>query len=193
MMTNTSAIAAQLVHLKEVPLSHGVLAVLVCVAAVIDWRTLRLPNWLTFGTLACGLAVSAVHPAPDESLWRALGGALAGLGCTLPFYVLRVMGAGDTKLMAGVGAFLGFPAVLGAVVYTFIAGGIAAIAFALWRRSLKRFAANVIRAAQGLVYTALAGVHSTVALPRGASVGKLPYGLAICAGTLAWLVFPFFL
>lgn len=183
-------LAAQLARLQEMPPAHLVLATLVCIAAVIDWRTMRVPNWLTLGTFACGIAFGILHPAPDNNLWRALAGALAGLACTVPFYTLRVMGAGDAKLMAGVGAFLGFPGVLGAVVYTFIAGGVLAIAFAVWRGTLKRVAANSMHATRDLAYAAMAGLRGTVALPQGASAGKLPYGLAICVGTLAWLAFP---
>src|SRR5687768_12531749 len=100
------------------------------------------------------------------------------------------MGAGDVKLMAGVGAFVGFPAILGALLCIFIAGGVLAIAIAAWRRSLRRLAVNVSDATQGMFYTAMAGVRTTVAIPRGASIGKLPYGVAVCAGTLAWLFLP---
>jgi prepilin peptidase CpaA len=173
-----------------VPLAHATLAAIVCIAAVIDVRTMRLPNWLTVAALAAGLLFSAIAPAPDNSFWRALGGAGAGLAVTLPLYVLRLMGAGDVKLIAGVGAFLGFPAIFGALAYVFIAGGVLAIVIAIWRRSLKRLAVNVTQATQGLFYTAMAGVRSTVVLSQGASIGKLPYGVAICAGTLAWLFIP---
>ena len=181
-MTATSFLA--------IPPAHAMLAVLLCVGAAIDWRTMRLPNWLTAGGMVAGLLVNAFWPAPGASGWWALAGLAGGMACTLPFYTLRVMGAGDVKLMGAVGACLGAPAVLGAVVYTFIAGGIAAILFAIWRRSFKRLAVNVGDATKGLLYVALAGVRGTVFLPAGASIGKLPYGLAICAGTLAWLAFP---
>ena len=188
-MDEVSMMAAQLARLQHAPPAHALLAVVVCTAAVIDWRTMRLPNWLTAGAMALGLFVNVFWPAPGMSAWWALAGLGAGLACTLPFYVLRVMGAGDVKLVAAVGAFLGVPSVFGAVVCTFIAGGIAAVAFAIWRRAFKRLAVNVNQAAQGLFYAALGGVHAGAILPLG-SVGKLPYGLAICAGTLTWLALP---
>ena len=175
---------------SSIPLAHAVLAAILCVAAAIDARTMRLPNWLTLATLVCGLVFAAVHPATDNTFWRALAGAATGLAVTLPLYALRLMGAGDAKLMAGVGAFLGFPAELGALAYILIAGGVLAIGIAAWRRSFRRLAVNVTQATQGLFYTAISGVRSTVAMPQGASVGKLPYAVAVCAGTLAWLFGP---
>jgi prepilin peptidase CpaA len=185
-----SILATQLARLQEMPPAYAALAIVVCIAAATDACTMRVPNWLTFGAFAAGLAFGALAPAPGNDVWRALGGAATGLACTLPFYALRVMGAGDAKLMAAVGAFTGFPAVLGALVYVFMAGGLAAIVFAIRRRALKRLAVNVGHATQGLLYGALAGVRGTAAVPQAASVGKLPYGIAICAGTLAWLAFP---
>jgi prepilin peptidase CpaA len=183
-------LADQLALLQRIAPAHAALAIAVCLAAAIDARTMRVPNWLTFGAFAAGLVFSVVAPAPGNDLWRALGGAATGLACTLPFYVVRVMGAGDAKLMAAVGAFVGFPAVLGALAYIFVAGGVVAIVLAIRRRALKRLAINVGHATQGLLYAALAGVRGTADVPQAASVGKLPYGLAICTGTLAWLAFP---
>jgi prepilin peptidase CpaA len=54
-------------------------------------------------------------------------GALFGFGVLLAFYVLGGMGAGDVKLMAAVGAWLGMPNTF----YVFIASSLAAGAYAL--------------------------------------------------------------
>jgi prepilin peptidase CpaA len=150
-----------------------VLAAFLVAGAWIDWRTFRIPNWLTLSGLAAGLAYNA-SPAPGAlGFLTALGGAAIGLAALLPLYAGRVMGAGDVKLMALVGAFLGTSQVLFAVLFTFIAGGIAALAFALWTQSTGRLALNVSELVRGG--------------PGIASVGRLPYGISICAGTLAWL------
>ena len=118
-------------------------------------------------------------------------GALAGLGVglvvLLPVYALRVMGAGDVKLMAMVGAIVGLPDILQAVLYSLIVGGVAAVAFA--------------RLPQGLAphddqrhgHRAVHGIRRrrrrtpTPARAGRASVGKLPYGVSIAGGTIAWL------
>jgi prepilin peptidase CpaA len=79
---------------------------LLAVAAVIDWRTRRIPNWLTFTLVLSGLAQS-VMPQALVSPGDALLGALAGFALMFPMYALRAVGGGDVKLIAGIGAWLG--------------------------------------------------------------------------------------
>jgi prepilin peptidase CpaA len=159
------------------------LAVLLIAAAVIDWRTYRIPNWLTVGGMVCGLLVN-VAPG-GAGILSALGGLAIGLAVLLPMYVLRVMGAGDVKLMAAAGAFLGTSEILYAILFTFIAGGVFALVFALWHRAFLRMAANVGGVVRSMGYAAIGGFRP--APPTGTSIGKLPYGISICVGTIAWL------
>lgn len=164
------------------------LIALLVVGAVIDWRTYRIPNWLTVG----GAAFALIHSALSATTWHAgLLAALAGLGVglvsLLPLYVLRVMGAGDVKLMAMVGAFLGTPDILFAVLWTFIAGGVAAVAFALWHRAFARMATNIRDVVQSMAFAAATGQRSAAGIGATRSIGNLPYGISISAGTIAWL------
>ena len=74
-------------------------------ACATDLRTSRIPNLLTFSAAAAGLAWHAFGGwAPLAS---ALGGLALGLLLFLPIYLLRGMGAGDVKLLAALGAWLG--------------------------------------------------------------------------------------
>ena len=100
---------------------------------------------------------------------------------------MRVLGAGDVKLMAMVGAFLGLPEILPALLFVFIAGGLAALAFVVLHRSVPRLAANLRAIAQGSLLWALTG-HRVGGMAPGMSVGKLPYGVSISAGSLLYLV-----
>lgn len=155
----------------------GPLFILLPLAAVCDLRTGRIPNALVGSGIALGLAVNALSPAANDLL-LAVGGLFAGLGLLLPLHVLRAMGAGDVKLMAMCGAFLGLPATLWAVLSTLLAGGLLALGVLAWNGALRHGLNNVLALARG-GQPALAG----------RSAGSLPYGVAIAAGTLGYLLF----
>jgi prepilin peptidase CpaA len=166
-----------------------VLIALLALAAVIDWRTYRIPNWLSLSGTVFGLGYATLSgPAWSTGLLLAAAGLGAGLLVLLPVYALRVMGAGDVKLMAMVGAIVGFPDILHALLYTLIAGGVAAIGFALYRRTFRRMSSNVADIVQTMAFAAVAGFRSDPALAAPTSVGRLPYGVCIAAGTIAWLI-----
>ncbi len=104
--------------------------------AVIDLYTRRVPNLLTLGLAGAGLAFAALRISTIG-----LGGAVAGFGLgfvlMLPGHLLGATGAGDVKLLAAVGAWLG-PARTGqAFFYTAIAGGVLAVVVAIRRRRLR--------------------------------------------------------
>lgn len=166
----------------------GLLVALLAAAAVVDVRTMRIPNWLTVGGLLCGLAVSAsAAPRLMQGVGDSVVGALLGLGVLLPLWLVRVLGAGDVKLMAAVGAFLGPLPTLHALAYVAMAGGVAALLVAAWRGSLGRLLQNVYFIVAVVRTPGGASVNGTVS-PTVPSVGKLPYGLCICIGTVAFLL-----
>ncbi|MDQ0571633.1 prepilin peptidase CpaA [Variovorax paradoxus] len=164
----------------------GGLFVLLVMAAVSDGRFYRIPNWLTFGGMTFAVIYGTFAArTPLSGASHALGGLGTGLAIMLPFYALGIMGAGDVKLMAMVGAFLGPYQTLQAILFTCIAGGVAAVAFAIHRRRLCHMLANVKAAAQGMAVSGMAGVRPSGTIDERQSVGKLPYGICICAGTVA--------
>ena len=185
-MLELNTLAQPLAKLLASP-SEVVLVALLIAAAVIDWRTYRIPNWLTVGGMAFGLLYNAAAHGLTAGLLPALGGLGIGLVLLLPLYALRVMGAGDVKLMAMVGAFIGSSGILYAVLFTFIAGGVAALAFGIYRRAVRRMAGNVVDIVRFMTFAAVAGFRPQPAVAGRTSIGKLPYGISIAAGTMAWL------
>ncbi|WP_211470480.1 prepilin peptidase [Collimonas humicola] len=167
----------------------GVLIALLIVASICDFRFYRIPNWLTASGTAFGLIYNTMVPISLHIgvLW-AFEGLLLGLLMTLPLYVLKVMGAGDVKLMAMVGAFLGVPAIFYAAVSTFIVGGIFALGFALFHRALGRMLGNVKNIAQTMMLSAIGGIKPEIRLEASQSVGKLPYGISIGIGATGYMV-----
>jgi prepilin peptidase CpaA len=160
----------------------------VVVAAIFDVRTHRIPNWLVLlGAVTC-IAGQMIQPALlDFGLAGALKGIAVGFALLLPLYLLRATGAGDVKLMAMVGAYLGPWGVASAALLSFIAGGVLALAVALSRGALGQLFANVRTMLYGTLLSAMTTGKTTVTTPA-ASVGKLPYGVAIAIGTFAHVV-----
>lgn len=147
-------------------------------ALAYDITSRRIPNWLTGGGLLVGLGIGFLTPegiGPGNSLL----GALAGFAALLPLYLLRAMGAGDVKLMAAVGAFLGPLPTLGAALLTFVSGGLLSLTVAIWSKSMSRVLNNL--RLMGMV--ALMGRSSGMEMRDVQTTGRLPYALAIAVGT----------
>ncbi|CAN7306376.1 MULTISPECIES: A24 family peptidase [unclassified Variovorax] len=166
-----------------------VLFVLLVVASISDYRTYRIPNWLTFGGAAFALVYKTVIAvSPPSAFLLAFGGLFLGFLMMLPLYVLGAMGAGDVKLMAMVGAFLGVHETLQAVLFAFIVGGIAALGFAFLKGKLARMLRNAKGAAYGIAASAIAGIRPEARIEASQSIGKLPYGICISIGTMGYVL-----
>lgn len=99
------------------------LLVLLAVATLIDWRTHSIPNALSFGGALFGLVLQS-STSGVMGLVLGLSGWAICLVCFLPFYMSRGMAAGDVKLMAAVGAFLGPIGGLAACMCTLVVGAL---------------------------------------------------------------------
>ena len=155
-------------------------------AAVIDGRSLRVPNWLTFHFLIAGL-IYAFLKGGSALFLTSLAGAGVGLLTLLPLYAIGGMGAGDVKLMAGLGAWLGPWLVLWAFVATAMTGAVMAAAMIVYSGALYRHLAMI----HTIGFEVLT-VRNPVVLAERAAVRKpsmllLPYGIPIAAGSIGYL------
>jgi prepilin peptidase CpaA len=157
---------------------HAALLATMALAAFLDARTLRIPNWLTLAGVVAALAFHTVPGVPGALGWTApVAGVALALALLVPLWILRVMGAGDVKLMAVVGAFLGPANLIPALLFSFVAAGLLAIAWAVRSRTLGRLGANLRFVAMCL--------H---AVQPAASAGRIPYAVGACAGTALFLL-----
>src|SRR5260370_28316962 len=101
-------------------------------AVYTDLRSPRIPNNLIVLGLILAIIFQLVANGAHGLLFGFLA-ALLGLGCFMPFYALRAMGAGDVKLMAVVGLFTSPRGILYAVVLSLLAGGLCALGYLIWR------------------------------------------------------------
>jgi len=167
----------------------GVLLLLLVAAAVSDYRTFRIPNLLTGGGILFALVYNTlVRPAMHTDWTWAPAGMLLGFGAMLPMYALRIMGAGDVKLMAMVGAFLGAAATATALLFCVVTAGAAALAWAVSHRLLGPMLANVHTILSGMLWSSVASGQPQVQPEAPPSVGKLAYGISIAVGTAIYLI-----
>jgi prepilin peptidase CpaA len=163
------------------------------IAAASDWRTRRIPNVLTFPAFLAGLAF-ACFVGGLAGLADSLAGALLAM---LPFVLLFVFaggGAGDAKLMAAIGAWVGVVGGFVTLASVMIAGGLVAVGLVISQRNGRAVFANVVWIFDSL-RAALFGnreARQSYVLPAVESLHVMPYGLAIFVGTCiasggAWL------
>jgi prepilin peptidase CpaA len=147
------------------------------IASDLRWRT--IPNWLTGSSILAGLGFHTVMNQFAGFVFS-LEGAVVGLGLFVILYVCGWMGAGDVKLFAAVGSFLGPAQTISAAIVIALVGGL--LAFLVlgfhqgWRKTglwLWSYVETMVvtRSAQGLA-------------PEQGAAPKVPYAVAIGLGTI---------
>lgn len=151
------------------------------VASVTDVRSRRISNKLVLLMALLGLAFSVVTVPPSVGAWRALVSCSIGFALWIPFYALRMLGAGDVKLFAAASCWLAPSQVFAAAFVSAFAGGILSLVGLVL--------------AHGLGLTAFRVAHFArdprmLATPLGVPAGRktLPYGVAMAVGlaVVAW-------
>lgn len=158
-----------------------VLVTVLITTVVFDLRSSRIPNWLTFPAMGFALAGHAWFGGMNGALFS-LAGLATGLGLFFLIYLVGGIGAGDVKLMAAIGGFVGVYGVLSCGWLAIIVGGVYAIAAMCYEWGLAATGQRFVYAACGVVLAGGTGWMKEFQLPF-----KLRYGLAIAGGTLLFL------
>ena len=154
--------------------------IVLAVATFMDLRVRRIPNWLVLPFLAAGIVASGwLHG------WPGVGQSFAGMGLGILIYGFFFwaggMGAGDVKLCAAIGAWIGPSQLFIALVMTGIVGGIMVLcwaAFGGFGKELFKETSDLV-----LLWKPRNGSDSQVALSDPVR-RKMPYAPAIAIGTL---------
>ncbi len=172
-------------------LATAAMFLLLCVAMASDVATRRIPNALVVAGTVIGIGLNShllamgLDPLAGPAWYLPLAGALTGLAIALPAYALRICGAGDAKLLGMVGAFVGPASVLVCGLFTLAAGGLLSLLVMLRPRIAREVLSNLH--VLWLNWSAKArGGPSLAIAPLQSTAFRLPYAVAITAGTAAW-------
>ena len=174
-----TSIAAHLAETWPVWLVTG----LVLYGTWIDATQLRVPNKLTYPMILAGLLYNCTF---GEGWSFGLLGMLCGLATLLPLYAVGGMGSGDVKLMAGIGAWLGWQVTWQAFVLTAIVGAVMSIVMACRGGQLmKHYYQAVVILGEWKSGMSVREM-SAAAAERKPNMTLLPYGVPICIGSLTY-------
>ena len=149
----------------------------IAIASDLRWRT--IPNWLTGPSILVGLGFHTVMNQLTGFVFS-LEGAVLGLGLFVILYVYGWMGAGDVKLYAAVGSFLGPAQTVSAAIVIALVGGLMAIVILGFQQGWRRMGLWLWSYIQTILLTrSVQGVT-----PGQGAAPKVPYAVAIGLGTI---------
>ena len=158
-------------------------------ASVTDLRERRIRNWLTLTMIITGLAQSFT-PARIVSPGASALGVLVGFSLPFLLFALGAIGAGDVKLLTGVGAWLGPVGILSVFVIEAVIGMIIVLAQALWQGRLAALLHNSVLLTINLAHFKEVGIEHVTATGRASrSIDKpLPYAVPVLLAVAALVV-----
>ena len=155
-------------------------------AAWIDGKELKVPNWITFPMVLSGLVYSATI---GDGISAGLLGMCCGLLCLLPLYSVGGMGAGDVKLMAGIGAWVGWEITFYSFCVSVIVGAVMAVIMVASRGAWKKHYEQFLMILSEWSVIKNPYELSKIAAERKPTMFLLPYGIPICIGTIGYFMY----
>ncbi|MBZ5683224.1 MAG: prepilin peptidase [Acidobacteriia bacterium] len=159
--------------MKPVILAGAML--LAVVAGWTDYRSRRIPNWLTVPGLAVGLGLNFAAGGWNGLKLSLLGAGL-GLLLLLPFVLLRSLGAGDWKLAGALGAFVGWNVLLDLLLGSVFVAGLMAAALVIYKGRVRQTLRNMGQLIASLLMFRMPGTEVSLDNPESL---KVPYGVAL--------------
>ncbi|HTC58101.1 MAG TPA: A24 family peptidase [Candidatus Sulfotelmatobacter sp.] len=162
----------------------GLAVALALIAGWTDWRSRRIPNWLTVPGFLVGVSVNVLANG-WAGLKTSLLGAGLGLLLLLPFVFLRSLGAGDWKLAGALGAFVGWQGLVDLLVGSVFVAGIMALGLVIYKRRFKETLRNIGRLLASMLTLRRPGAEVSLDNPQSL---KVPYGVALALTTLLFSI-----
>jgi prepilin peptidase CpaA len=149
-------------------------ALFAAIAGFTDWRSRRIPNWLSISGLALGILVNSLTRGWVGAKDSLLGAGL-GLVLLLPFVMMRSLGAGDWKLVGALGAFLGPSPLITVLFATVFIAGLMALILVIWKRRMGQTLRNIAHMLAAVFSFHLPGPEVSLDNPEAL---KVPFGVA---------------
>lgn len=127
-----------MIDLKDITLIiHIIVFIIIIISIYTDTRYYKVLNKIIYPSMFLGIVVSVFNQGWNGVKSSVLGILLITLGLFI-FYALNFLGAGDIKLLAAVGAFLGYKETIYISLYSFLGGGIIALILLIVRKNGKK-------------------------------------------------------
>lgn len=173
--------------LERLPwISQVLLAAVVLIAGYYDIRWRRIPNGLTLPSVLLGLLLN-LFLFGWPGLKNSLIGMVLAMAINLPLYALRARGAGDVKLLAAVGALIGWRDWVAIFIISGVLGGVLALALMLGKGRVQKTFWNVGYILEEIVHFRPPHLKSDEFDVRSPVSFRLPQGAVIALGCLAFL------
>ena len=161
--------------------------VVLILAAVIDGFELKVPNWVTFPFILSGWIYAFAAFGWEGLGWSVLG-TVVGLLLLLPAYAIGGMGAGDVKLLAGVGAWILIQHTVNSFCVSALIGALMALAMVVSRRAWKKHQDQFWLILNEIMVIKDPEKLAEIAAERKSRMLLLPYGIPIAIGTIGYFL-----
>jgi prepilin peptidase CpaA len=160
---------------------------LLILASISDIRTYKIKNIITLPYVLAGMIINIYINGVNNLLTFAID-ILIPIICLIPFYSLKMLGAGNIKLFSAISAIMGHRFVLLSMVFSFLVGGVIALLIMLIRKNFKKRFAYLFQYLKNCFitfsiqsYTSI-GSESKDAVTEDVS-GRFPFAIAVSLGT----------
>lgn len=179
----TAHILQRLIYMHCPSVSQIILFTVLGISVVTDVQSGKIKNWLTLPAIALGPIVHLIEGGRGAAL-SSLEGAGVMIAVSVALVMLRIFGGGDIKLLVAVGSLAGMGLVMDSLLYSGVAGGVLAIIMLTQRR-------KTAVVTKQLALSAWLHISHGVDIRDGGGSGiKMPYSIAIAAGTVAAVFLP---
>lgn len=173
--------------LERLPwITQVLLATIALSAGYWDLRWRRIPNWLTLSGVVAGLALNVfLYGLPG--LGKAAIGIVLSMLINFPLYLLHARGAGDVKLLAAIGAVIGWRDWIAIFIISGILGGVLAVVLMLAKGRFRKTLWNTAYIMGEMAHFRAPHLKSEELDVNSPLAFRLPQGVVIALGSFAFL------